>query len=155
MHDPSAPPPRLDRRFEGGCHQLDRRRRFETHLERARPNPLATQPLKNLSGLVKCRYAPPKPAQNDCPNEIRGSDGPITGAGIALTGVGEAPYRAKAVEEALVGSDGSATAIAAAAAHATDGVTVNTDIHADAAYRTAMAAVYTRRAIEAALGRLG
>jgi carbon-monoxide dehydrogenase medium subunit len=86
---------------------------------------------------------------------IRGSDGPITGAAIALTGVGEAPYRAKAVEEALVGSDGSAAAIAAAAAHATDGVTVNGDIHADAAYRTAMAGVYTRRAIEAALGRLG
>jgi len=86
---------------------------------------------------------------------IRGSDGPITGAGIALTGVGEAPYRARAVEEALVGSDGSAGAIAAASAHATDGVTVNGDIHADAAYRTAMAAIYTRRAIEAALGRLG
>jgi carbon-monoxide dehydrogenase medium subunit len=86
---------------------------------------------------------------------IRGSDGPITGAAIALTGVGEAPYRAKAVEEALVGSDGSPATIAAAAAHATDGVTVNGDIHADAAYRTAMAGVYTRRAIEAALGRLG
>ena len=32
--------------------------------------------------------------------------------------------------------------------------TVTTDIHADRAYRTAMAAVYTRRAIEAALARL-
>jgi carbon-monoxide dehydrogenase medium subunit len=79
----------------------------------------------------------------------------ITGAGIALTGVGDAPYRAKAVESALVGTDGGPDAIAAAAAHATDGVTVNGDIHADAAYRTAMAVVYTRRAIEAALGRLG
>jgi CO/xanthine dehydrogenase FAD-binding subunit len=38
---------------------------------------------------------------------------------------------------------------------ATAGVTVNGDIHADAAYRTAMAEVYTRRAIEAAVGRLG
>ena len=44
--------------------------------------------------------------------------------------------------------------IAAAAAHATDGVDVSNDIHADRAYRTAMAAVYTRRAIEAALARL-
>ena len=51
------------------------------------------------------------------------------------------------------GSDGSAAAIAAAAAHATDGVTVNSDIHADSGYRTAMAEVYTRRALEAALGR--
>jgi len=80
--------------------------------------------------------------------------GPIDAANVALTGVGEAPYRATAVEAALAGSDGSAESLAAAAAHATDGVRVNADIHADAAYRTAMAAVYTRRAIEAALGRI-
>jgi carbon-monoxide dehydrogenase medium subunit len=73
---------------------------------------------------------------------------------VALTGVGEVPYRAKAVEAALVGNEGSAEAIEAAAAHATDGVTVNADIHADAEYRTAMAAVCTRRAIQAALVRL-
>jgi carbon-monoxide dehydrogenase medium subunit len=79
----------------------------------------------------------------------------ITRAGIALTGVGDAPYRATAVEAALMGTEGAADSIAAAAAHATDGVTVNGDIHADAAYRTAMATIYTRRAIEAALGRLG
>ena len=35
----------------------------------------------------------------------------------------------------------------------TDGVEVNSDIHADAEYRAAMAVVYTRRAIEGALGR--
>ena len=81
--------------------------------------------------------------------------GSIATAGVALTGVGDAPYRAKAVESALAGTDRGAAAIAKAAAHATDGVTVNGDIHADAAYRTAMAEVYTRRAIEAAVGRLG
>ena len=79
----------------------------------------------------------------------------ISKANVALTGVGESPYRAKAVEAALIGTEGTAESIAAAAAHATDGVTVNGDIHADSAYRTAMAVVYTRRAIEAALGRLG
>jgi carbon-monoxide dehydrogenase medium subunit len=79
----------------------------------------------------------------------------ITRAGVALTGVADAPYRARAVEAALVGTTGDPATIAAAAAHATDGVTVNGDIHADAAYRTAMAAVYTRRTIEAALSRLG
>jgi carbon-monoxide dehydrogenase medium subunit len=84
---------------------------------------------------------------------IARSGGSISHARVAVTGVGEHPYRAKAVESALVGSDGSAAAIAAAAAHATDGVTVNSDIHADAAYRSAMAIVHTRRAIEAALGR--
>ena len=35
-----------------------------------------------------------------------------------------------------------------------DGRTVNGDIHADTEYRTAMAAIYTRRAIEGALARL-
>ncbi|MEA2620712.1 MAG: aerobic carbon-monoxide dehydrogenase medium subunit, partial [Chloroflexota bacterium] len=63
-------------------------------------------------------------------------------------------YRARAVEAALAGSDGSKASIAAAAAHATEGVEVNGDIHADREYRTAMATVYTRRAIESALARL-
>ena len=78
----------------------------------------------------------------------------ITKASVALTGVGEMPYRAKGVEAALVGNEGTAEAIAAAAAHATDGVHVNADIHADGEYRAAMAAVYTKRAITAALARL-
>jgi carbon-monoxide dehydrogenase medium subunit len=79
--------------------------------------------------------------------------GSIGHARVALTGVGEVPYRARAVEAALVGSDGSAGAVAAAAAHATEGQTVASDIHADREYRAEMAVVYTRRAIEAALGR--
>jgi carbon-monoxide dehydrogenase medium subunit len=74
---------------------------------------------------------------------------------IAITGVGPVAYRASGVESALTGSDGSAAAIAAAAAHATDGVTVNSDIHADREYRADMARVFTIRAIEAALARLG
>jgi carbon-monoxide dehydrogenase medium subunit len=84
---------------------------------------------------------------------IAASGGSISHARVALTGVGEVAYRAKAVEAALVGSDGSAGAVAAAAEHATDGQTVNGDIHADRGYRARMAVVYTRRAIEAALGR--
>lgn len=84
---------------------------------------------------------------------LASSGGSISHARVALTGVGEVAYRAKAVEAALLGSDGSAASVAAAAVHATDGQTVNGDIHADRAYRTQMAAVYTRRAIEAALGR--
>jgi len=81
------------------------------------------------------------------------SGGSITHARVAVTGVGDHPYRAKAVESALVGSDGSAATVAAAAAHVADGVTVNSDIHADRDYRAHMAVVYTRRAIDAALGR--
>jgi carbon-monoxide dehydrogenase medium subunit len=83
-----------------------------------------------------------------------GGGGGIAGANVALAGVGEHAYRARAVEAALAGSDGSEASIAAAAAHAVDGIEVANDIHADREYRAAMAAVYTRRAIEAALGRL-
>ena len=85
---------------------------------------------------------------------IAGEGRRIVTAAVALTGVGDHAYRARAVEEALAGTDGSVAAIEAAAAHATDGIEVASDIHADRAYRTAMAAVFTRRAIEAALARL-
>jgi carbon-monoxide dehydrogenase medium subunit len=84
---------------------------------------------------------------------IATAGGSVTHARVALTGVGEVAYRAKAVEAALLGSDGSAAAVAAAAQHATEGQTVNSDIHAGRDYRARMAVVYTRRAIEAALGR--
>jgi carbon-monoxide dehydrogenase medium subunit len=87
---------------------------------------------------------------------VRPSAGaPISFATVAITGVGPVAYRASGVEKALTGSDGSAAAIAAAATHATDGVTVNSDIHADREYRTEMARVFTVRSIEAALARLG
>jgi carbon-monoxide dehydrogenase medium subunit len=84
---------------------------------------------------------------------IASSGGSISHARVAVTGVGEVAYRAKAVESALQGSDGASDAVAAAAAHAADGQTVNSDIYADRDYRSKMAVVYTRRAIEAALGR--
>ena len=72
-------------------------------------------------------------------------------ARVGVTGVGHVPYRATAVEQALArGADA-----ASAAAHAAEGQTVNSDIHADAAYRSAIAAVVVRRAIEAAQARLG
>jgi aerobic carbon-monoxide dehydrogenase medium subunit len=84
---------------------------------------------------------------------IASSGGSISYARIGVTGVHEHAYRAHATEEALEGSDGSGAAIEAAAKLVTDDVDVNSDIHADAEYRAAMAVVYTRRAIEAALGR--
>jgi carbon-monoxide dehydrogenase medium subunit len=81
------------------------------------------------------------------------SGGTVSHAAIGVTGVHEHPYRAHDVESALLGSDGSDDSIAAAAGHVTNDVEVNSDIHADAAYRAAMAVVYTKRAIEGALGR--
>jgi carbon-monoxide dehydrogenase medium subunit len=79
--------------------------------------------------------------------------GSISHAAIGVTGLHEHAFRAEDVEKALIGSDGSDSAIEAAAAHVNDGVEANSDIHADAEYRAAMAVVYTRRAIEGALGR--
>ncbi len=70
---------------------------------------------------------------------------------VAVTGVGDHPYRASGVERAIL--DGSS--LADAAAHATDGVTVASDIHADREYRAHVAAVQVRRALEAAIARLG
>jgi carbon-monoxide dehydrogenase medium subunit len=70
-------------------------------------------------------------------------------ARVGITGVADVAYRATGVEAAF------AEGAAAAAEHATDGVTVNGDIHADAEYRAAMAKVYTRRALEAAIARAG
>jgi carbon-monoxide dehydrogenase medium subunit len=84
---------------------------------------------------------------------VASSGGSVSHARVAITGVGDVPYRAKGVESALTGSDGSAGAVAAAAEHAADGQTVNSDIYADRDYRSKMAVVYTRRAIDAALGR--
>lgn len=84
---------------------------------------------------------------------IATNNGTISHAAIGVTGLHEHAFRAEDVEKALIGSDGSDAAVAAAAAHVNDGVEANSDIHADAQYRAAMAVVYTRRAIEGALGR--
>jgi carbon-monoxide dehydrogenase medium subunit len=69
---------------------------------------------------------------------------------VGVTGVGEHPYRASAVESAVTGG----ASIEEAASHASDGVTVGSDIHADREYRTHVATVQVRRALEAAIARL-
>ncbi len=73
-----------------------------------------------------------------------------TRCGVALTGVGDQPYRASAVEAAVL----AGVSFAEAASHATEGVVVASDIHADRDYRTHVAAVEVRRALEAAAARL-
>jgi carbon-monoxide dehydrogenase medium subunit len=70
---------------------------------------------------------------------------------VGVTGVGEHPYRASAVEAAVT----SGASIEDAAAHACDGVDVASDIHADREYRAHVATVQVRRALEAAIARLG
>ncbi len=86
---------------------------------------------------------------------IFGADDRVAWAGIGVTGVSDRAYRAAGVEQALIGSDASPAAIAAAVSRVIDGHEVTSDIHAGREFRAAMAVVYARRAIEAALARLG
>jgi carbon-monoxide dehydrogenase medium subunit len=76
-----------------------------------------------------------------------GADGSCTAAGVGITGVGAKAYRARAVEGSLSGKQLDEATIAAAAAHATDGIDVNGDLSASAEYRQHLAQVHTRRAI--------
>ena len=82
-------------------------------------------------------------------------DGAFDDVRVAVTGVGDVPYRATAVEQALRGTVLGAAEIESAVAGVCEGVDVQGDIHADAPYRTAMAGVMARRALEAARERLG
>ena len=72
-------------------------------------------------------------------------------ASLGVTGVSSKAYRASAVESALNGAVLNNETIAKAAEHAADGVDINGDLFASADYRRHLAAVYTKRAIEAAL----
>jgi carbon-monoxide dehydrogenase medium subunit len=82
------------------------------------------------------------------------ADGEVDDVRVAVTGVGDKPYRASSVEKALRGTKLGSAAIGNAVGSITDGVSVQGDIHADVAYRTAMAGVMARRALEAARERL-
>lgn len=79
--------------------------------------------------------------------------GAVASVRIGITGAGPKAERQPAAEAALVGSDGSADAIAAAAEHAGKDMDILGDIHASEEYRRAMVKVYTRRALARALER--
>jgi carbon-monoxide dehydrogenase medium subunit len=76
-------------------------------------------------------------------------------ASVGITGVSSKAYRASAVETALTGADLNDSTIDSAASHATDGIDINGDVFASDEFRRHLAAVYTRRAIAAAMERAG
>ena len=82
------------------------------------------------------------------------ADGEVDDVRVAVTGVGDHPYRATSVENALRGTKLGSAAIGSAVDGICEGVTVQSDIHADRTYRSAMAEVMARRALEAARERL-
>lgn len=79
------------------------------------------------------------------------SNGSVSDCRVALTGVGAKPTLASAAAQALVGTDGSAKAIEAAAAKAADELTVLEDLYGSVEYKTHLAKVFTKRALTQAL----
>ena len=82
---------------------------------------------------------------------VERSNGSIGSARIALTAMGSTPIRASAVEQALSGA--SPDAVAEAAQSADEGTSPASDDAASAEFRRHLARVWTRRAVEEALGR--
>jgi carbon-monoxide dehydrogenase medium subunit len=76
----------------------------------------------------------------------------ISAARVALTGVGDAPFRARGVEAALGGVKADdAASLDAACRDAAAGVDARGDTFASGEYRAAMADVFVRRAVASAL----
>lgn len=75
--------------------------------------------------------------------------GTVTDCAVGLTGVGTKPTQLTGVADALRGN--GADAIEAAAGHAIDGVTVLEDLYGSEEYKTHLAKVYVRRALEQAV----
>jgi CO/xanthine dehydrogenase FAD-binding subunit len=83
------------------------------------------------------------------------ADGGVTDARIAITALAPTIRRVPEAEAALVGTDGGAPAVAAAAAATANASTPISDVRGSAGYRAAMAEVIARRAITGALTRAG
>ena len=79
----------------------------------------------------------------------------IRSARLVYFGVGPTPIRIKAAEGALIGQAAAETAFEAAAQSAKQGIDPSNDIHATEEYRRALAATLTKRALRAALQKLG
>jgi CO/xanthine dehydrogenase FAD-binding subunit len=81
------------------------------------------------------------------------ADSRITAAQVAITALAPTIRLVPEAESALVGSDGGRQAAEAAAAAAAAASAPISDVRGSADYRRAMAAVVTRRAVEAAVAR--
>jgi carbon-monoxide dehydrogenase medium subunit len=80
--------------------------------------------------------------------------GAVTDARIALTGASSQPVRVTAVEDKLRGQTLDETVIASASVHVTDGLEIAGDGYASPDYRAHVARVYTRRALQRAIGQM-
>jgi CO/xanthine dehydrogenase FAD-binding subunit len=80
-------------------------------------------------------------------------DGSVSNARIAITALSPTIRRVPGAEQALVGTDGGADAVEAAARATAEASAPISDVRGSAEYRLAMAAVIGRRAIAGALAR--
>ena len=80
-------------------------------------------------------------------------DGAVSHARVAITALAPTIRRVPAAEQALIGSDGSAEAVEAAARATAEASTPISDVRGSAEYRLAMAEVIARRAVAGALAR--
>jgi len=83
------------------------------------------------------------------------TEGTVTDTRIAMTALSPTIRRVPEAEAALIGTNGGADAVEAAAAAVSAAATPISDVRGSAEYRRAMAAVIARRAIETALERAG
>jgi CO/xanthine dehydrogenase FAD-binding subunit len=71
----------------------------------------------------------------------------LADARIALTGVGDKPWRERKVEETLIGKKASSDLFSKTASEVAAGISPSADIHGSEAYRRSLANVLTRRAL--------
>jgi aerobic carbon-monoxide dehydrogenase medium subunit len=131
---------------------------FETALQ---PDEIITEirfaipPARTGSAYMKLENKASHYALAGCAAVVSlGGDGTCSSASVIITGASVKATRASAVEAALVGKKLDETTVAAAAAHAADGLELLEDIHGSKAYRSQMTAVMVRRAILRAVGRV-
>jgi aerobic carbon-monoxide dehydrogenase medium subunit len=83
------------------------------------------------------------------------NDGTCVAARVGLGGLDGVPVRADATESALQGRALNAEVVVEAASHAADGTYPDADLYASAEYKSHMATVMTRQALEVAVSRRG
>lgn len=83
---------------------------------------------------------------------VKKSNGTVEDARVALSGVSTKPVLAPGVAEAIIGTDGSAAAIQAAAGRAAEGIAILEDLYGSEEYKAHLATVYAARALAAAIG---
>jgi len=95
----------------------------------------------------------PQPASRfalvGCAAAVANSDGYVTEARVAFSGVSATPFRDGNVEKALKGNVLNDGSIATATASVADGVSIMSDHFAAEKYRKQMASVYARKALSA------